>query len=245
MELAGVSQKVAALDLALVCIVALVIPFGLEFALALLSPGLMEGASLDLLIVRKGFDALLLIALTWYLLRRNGLPPEALGLQTHGLARQVLWAVPTLVAVYMAMLFAVVVILILVTLVPSLQEDVESRLEFVKLLPLGDTLRQVLLLVPVAVHEELLFRTLLIPFLRRLTGSWIAAVSLSAALFAPLHLAQGWLGILQIFGVGLMFGMFFVLSRSTLAVVLAHFVFNFLQMQLLYWVKDVIPDWSL
>lgn len=240
MELQDVPRRAAGLDLALVVLVALVIPFGAEIAVALVEPKLLADLSLDPLVVRKSFDALLLIGLSWYLLRRNDLPPEALGLHARGLGRQVLWSVPTLLAVYLAFLFVMLIIVALIAAIPALQGDVESRLEFIRLLPLEDPVRQVLLLAPVAVHEELLFRTLLIPLLRRLTGSWIWAVLLSAALFAPLHIAQGLLGVVQIFTVGLVFGAFFVLSRSTLAVIIAHFCFNLLQMQVARWAQDLV-----
>jgi membrane protease YdiL (CAAX protease family) len=61
---------------------------------------------------------------------------------------------------------------------------------------------------------------------------WTGAILLSSALFASLHIAQGWLGIVQIFPVGLALAVFFVLTRSLTAVILAHFLFDLVQTQL-------------
>ena len=64
-------------------------------------------------------------------------------------------------------------------------------------------------------------------------GSWSAAIVISSAIFAVLHFDQGWIGVIQIMGVGTVFAVFFVLSRSLSAVVIAHFTFNFLQFQMM------------
>ncbi len=90
----------------------------------------------------------------------------------------------------------------------------------------------VALLVPVAIHEETLFRGLLIPYLHRVGLGWPVAVLVSAAVFAALHITQGWLALPQIFAVGLILGGFFIWSRSLLAVMIAHFLFDLIQTEL-------------
>ena len=133
---------------------------------------------------------------------------------------------------YGAMIPMIVAITVLVMLRPELQGDLMRRREFMQQIPLQSLGQMVLLLIPVAIHEELLFRGLLIPYLRRVGCGWTGAILLSSALFASLHIAQGWLGIVQIFPVGLALAVFFVLTRSLTAVILAHFLFDLVQTQL-------------
>lgn len=238
LDLAALSRRDAALDLALFLLVALLIPVGFELAAVLTMPEVPELSFSNFIIVQKWFDALLLVVLAGYFVYRHHLAPAAFGLRGDRPARQVFWAIPTLLAVYGAFFLFVIVIGAAVMLFPDLEKDLVRRTEFMEMLPLSDTLSIVLLLVPVAIHEELLFRGLLIPYLHRVGCSWVVAVLISTVVFAVLHVTQGWLGIIQIFGVGAMLGACFVLTRSLLAVMLAHFLFDFFQTQL---ARVVIP----
>ena len=236
------SRREAGLDLGLIVLVALVLPIGPQVFLDGLITDMPDVPHV-FLIIYKAFDALLLIGLAGYLLWRQGIAPASLGLQTSRLGRQVLWSVPTLGAVYAVFVVVMMVIVALVIAEPGFQEDLDHRAKFLDMLPINSTLDTILLMTQVAIHEELLFRALMIPYLRRLTGSWVWAVLISSVLFASLHLTQGWLGAAQILAVGAVLGTFFVLSRSALAVIIAHFVFNFLQTQMaryvLPWVDEV------
>jgi len=241
-DLAALSRRDAALDLVLLLAVALLMPVGFELAAMLTLPETPELSFSNLIIIRKWFDALLLVVLAGYFIWRQRVPAAAFGLLRGRLAIQALWALPTLVAVYAAFLVVAVMVGALVLFYPELQQDLVRRTEFIGALPLNDTLATVLLLIPVAIHEELLFRGLLIPYLHRVGCSWGLAVLISTAVFAGLHGDQGWLGIIQVFGVGAVLGASFVLTRSLLAVMLAHFLFDFLQLQLarvvLPWVEQ-------
>ncbi len=236
LDLGDLTRRDAALDLTLILLVAIVIPFGLELAAA----GMVdEQPTFDLgrlLIVRKWFDAALLVGLAGYLLLRHRLPPAGLGLRTDGIGQQSLWALATWLGVCVVFYGSVLVIAPLVLLHPSLEQDVLNRTRFLELLPIRTLRDTVLLLIPVAIHEELLFRGLFIPYLRRIGCSWTAAILIPTTIFALFHLTQGWLAVVQIFGVGAVLGVFFVLSRSVPAVVAAHFLFDFLQVQLAHWV---------
>jgi len=238
LEFPGVARRDAALDLALVLLVALVIPFGFDILAVVMVAGPAELGfdPAPILTLRKWFDGLLVLSLAGYLVWRQHIPAAALGLRTDGVARQLLWAPLTLCGVGAIFLITVFGISALIILFPELRRDVMRRTEFIEMLPTGSLPRAVLLLVPVAIHEELLFRGLLIPYLRRLGASWPAAVLMSTAVFAVLHLAQGWLGVVQVFGIGLALGTCFVLSRSLLAVTIAHFLFNLAQFQLAHYV---------
>lgn len=232
LDLTALSRRDAALDLALLLVVALLMPVGFELVAMLTLPETPELSFSNLIVVQKWFDALLLVVLAGYFIWRQRVPAAAFGLLRGRLAIQALWALPTLAVVYAAFLAFAVVVGAFVLLYPELQQDLVRRTEFIGALPLDDTLVAVLLLIPVAIHEELLFRGLLIPYLHRVGCSWPLAVLISTAVFAGLHGHQGWLGIIQVFGVGAVLGASFVLTRSLLAVMLAHFLFDFLQLQL-------------
>ena len=244
LDLSPLRFRDAVLDLGLVLAVALVVPFGFQLgALVMVGEDEASFPPVELLIATKWFDVLLVTVLAAYFVYRNGVRPAAFGLQLDRFSLQVLWSLPTLAAVYVAMFGTVVVISTMVILIPGLEQDLLHRTKFLEALPIQDFVATVLLLIPVAIHEELLFRGLLIPYLRRVGGSWTVAILISTAIFAILHITQGWLGVLQIFGVGAVFGIFFVLSRSLTAVIIAHFLFNLLQTQLarflLPWIENL------
>ncbi len=233
LDLVALSRREAALDLALLALVALLLPIGFELAAAFTLPEVPQVALGNVIIMQKWFDAALLVVLAGYFVYRQHVPAAAFGVHWQRPARQALWAVPALLAVYGVFLVFVVAITALALYYPQLEkDDLVRRTEFLKLLPVNDTLAIVLLLIPVAIHEELLFRGLLIPYLHRVGCNWVVAVLISTAVFAVLHFNQGWLGTIQVFGVGAVLGACFVLTRSLLAVVLAHFFFDLLQFQL-------------
>ena len=181
LDLATVPRRNAPLDLVLLLVVALVVPFGFELT-AQLTLGDSTDVTFDpgIITLHKWFDALLLVVLATYFIQRNRLSPAAFGLRTNALARQGLWGFTSLVAAYAAFLPAMIVILVLVSMYPGLEQDLLHRARFIQALPLNDLTAILLLLVPVAIHEELLFRALLIPYLHRVGCRWPVAVLLSA-----------------------------------------------------------------
>jgi len=121
----------------LVLVAALVFPFGANLAAYLLEGGEtarpLETGSLAL---AKWFDALLVVWLAAYFVYRQRLTSAAFGLQADGLRRQVLWSLPTLLAMYGAMIPMIVAITVLVMLRPELQGDLMRRREFMQQIPL-------------------------------------------------------------------------------------------------------------
>ena len=239
LELPTVPRGAAAIDLVTVVVVSVVVTFGFPLAAMVwlrLTGGLesseLEEVDIRVLIAHKWFELAVAAALMTLFALRHRLAPASFGLRTDHFGRQLLWAIGSLGTTYAWMLATIIGIGMLVLLYPALQEDLMVRTETLKFLPVHDVGRTILLLIPVAAHEEVVFRGLLLPYLRRLTGHWWAAILISSAIFALLHFNQGWLGVVQILGVGTGFAVFFVLSRSLIAVIIAHFVFDFIQFQL-------------
>ena len=52
-------------------------------------------------------------------------------------------------------------------------------------------------------------------------------------IFGALHYAQGVIGMLQVTGIGLILTLVFIKTRSIVTVILAHFMFDFAQFQLI------------
>jgi membrane protease YdiL (CAAX protease family) len=183
------------------------------------------------IVIGKTIEMMIVGAVALLLLRAHRLPPSSLGISPANPLRQLALAIPTLVAVYVVFV-TTVLLLAFSPLGPGLEEEAQSRREFLNMLPIHDTFMSMLLLAPVAVHEELLFRGLLIPVLRRVSGSWLVSVVIASAIFGALHIDQGPVAIAQIFAVGVTFAVAFLLTRSLLAVIVAHYLFDFLQFQL-------------
>jgi membrane protease YdiL (CAAX protease family) len=232
MRLARLSRGRAALDLFLALLVGLALPLTFDLALAVARPAQALDDFTQGLAAQKWAEAPLIGGLAVLLLARHRLAPAAFGLSPARIDRQLLWSVPTLAIVNFAFALSMVIVLLWIKLHPGWEADLERRTEFMQLLPVDSVLATIALMVPVALHEELLFRGLLIPYLRRITGHWAWAVLLSAGIFAVLHIAQGVLGVVQMFALGVAFGICFIATRSVLTVALAHFAFNVLQVQL-------------
>jgi membrane protease YdiL (CAAX protease family) len=239
LELPHVRRGAALLDLGLVLLTAIVLPYIPGLLAPWAEPSAAPAGVGPLVILEVWCQAGLAVGLLLYFVLRQRIRPTAFGLRRDRIADQLLWGVGTLIGVYVALVASIVVIIGLCLLVPGLEEDLTRRLPFAKKMPverLGTTLT---LLVAVAIHEEVIFRGLLLPYLRRVSRSWVWAVLISSAIFAGLHVPQqGLLAGIQILAISAALAVCFVLSRSLLAVTLAHLLFNFLQFQLI----RVLPD---
>jgi membrane protease YdiL (CAAX protease family) len=246
LELPTLSTGGAVLGLALVGLL-LVTTFVIAVVIAV-GQSLLGGDPLDrlgqsgLLMIDKWTNALLALAVAGLFARAWRLPVAAFGLRWDRFDEQLIWGFGTLGGAYAGLVLSSIGVMLYVALHPELQHDLSDRLEVLSELSQTDFLGTALLLVAVAIHEEILFRGLLIPLLRRLGCGWAVAVAASTAVFAVLHLSQGALAVPQVFCVGLALGAFFVWSRSLLAVMVAHFAFDLLQLQLakllLPWLAD-------
>jgi membrane protease YdiL (CAAX protease family) len=238
LELPMLTRRAAALDLGLVVLVALLLPGALNLVTVLLvrfttgqdfgDVPLPHG---ELLTIDKWFDWALAAGLMAYFLLARRLPGAAFGLRGDQPLLLLGSALVTIAAIYLWLMCTVVLIGAVLRLYPDMLKDVLERTRMIELLPIHDWRRALLLLIPVAAHEEILFRGLLLPYLRRLTGHWWSAVLISSLVFAALHIDQGLAGVFQVLGVSVVLALSFVFTRSLWVVIIAHFAFNFLQFQ--------------
>lgn len=235
----GVGRWDAALDLTLIVAVAVALPYLPGALIPADADTLADGGLGARLAAEKWGEVGAAGALMAYLLFRRKLRPAAFGLRLRAPGRQALWGLGALVGLYAALAASTVVVLALFMVLPSASEEIEKRIEFISALPIDNLRVQVLLLVAVAIGEETVFRGLLLPYLKRMFGSWWVAGFLSSLLFALLHIpGQGVLAGVQVFAIAAALTTFFILSRSLLAVTVAHFLFDFLQFQLI----RLLPD---
>jgi membrane protease YdiL (CAAX protease family) len=235
-----IRRRDAVLDLSMVVLAAIVLPY-LPTLLIPLGPDGLQLSDVDpLVILHKWCEAALAAGLLLYFVLRHSFKPTTFGLRHDRPGQQILWGLATLGSVYVALIATSVVVLVAYFVFPEIEDDLTKRAEFVDAMPVHDLATTLILLVAVAVHEEVLFRGLLLPYLRRVLGSWWSAGLISALIFATLHVPhQGILGGLQVFGIGVVLTLFFVLSRSLPAVVLAHLMFDFIQFQFVRAVPDL------
>jgi len=96
-----------------------------------------------------------------------------------------------------------------------------------------------LFLVPVswgsaAIGEELLVRGYLLYRLESLSGTWFAVIA-QAVIFALAHIYQGWMGVINIFVLALVFGVIFIrCGRSLWPLIIAHGLIDTIAVTLIY-----------
>lgn len=245
LHLHEVTPRQAGWDAALVIFTAIVA----HYAPALLISERAEGAALQLdlrFVAIKWCEAALVVGLALYFICRNGIRLASLGLRPDRIGRQLSWSIGGFFATYLCVLATGYLFILVYRFLPNPEADLRQRLEFFSAMPVNDLLTTVLLLAGVAVHEELLFRGLILTLLRRTCGTWWPAVLINSAIFGALHFQQGAFGMLQAGCLGVVFSLLFIGSRSLPAVMLTHFLFDFVQFQLarqwLPWLMHEYPD---
>jgi membrane protease YdiL (CAAX protease family) len=238
------TKRDAALDLGLVLLAMLIYPFGQQLIGFAWAPSGMLSKDVpfpvSLFIAEKCLDALVVLALAGYLVWRHRLAGAAFGFRLGKPAHELGWSAAALGGAYAVMFGSMAVVLVALAVFPALQQDLKNRLDFAQKMPLNDLAAAALLLIPVAIHEEVLFRGLLLPYLRRLTNHWTLAVIFGTLLFAVLHLPQGVLGVAQIACVGAVFAVIFIRTQRLLPVIVAHYAFDFCQLLLM----RVVVQWQ-
>jgi membrane protease YdiL (CAAX protease family) len=108
----------------------------------------------------------------------------------------------------------------------DIQNFFDTTYEFAAPIYGVDYTLHVLFAVNIGFTEELAMRGYLIPRLEKLLVSTTLSIGISSALFASYHLYQGVGPMLQIFVIGLVFGITFVLTRRLWPVVIAHAIMD-------------------
>ncbi len=240
MHLPDLTPRAAGLDLALVVVVGVVGPFLPSLFAAfgyLREMGAPEGDIGPFLTVTKWAEAIVAMMLLGYLADRHRQAAEGFGVRPGHLFGWQILTVPFIIAACYVTMLVIGLPAMLAAGEETARQELTQRFEFAAPMP-TDPVPAFLLLIPVALHEEILFRALMLPYLRRLTGSWPVAILLAAVLFGSLHYPQGLTATFQIAGVGIVLGTAFVLTRSLLAVVVAHCLFDFMQLRLFRYLQE-------
>jgi len=180
---------------------------------------------------------LMTILLTvWFILKRHGLSPVVFGWPARGeTVRQHLFAILLALGVGgLAWFVSAMVAAALIAVFPGLIEgDLQDRFQTLNQIPRGTLTQNAVLMLLVGIQEELLFRGLLLPYMRRLTNSWTIAIMVSTLIFALAHLPYGVIAVIQIEFLALAFALVYVWTRSLIAVAMAHFMFDFVQISII------------
>ena len=191
----------------------------------------------------KWIDAVIAIALALAVRRWLRLDFRALGLRLIAPGPLIAWSIGGLIAIYAAVMFSAIPIAIATIIAPeALEADLAQRTETLSILLelIGGS--AALLLIAVALHEEILFRAILLPALDRLIGNRVAAVAVSSSIFGALHIEQGLAAILQTTLLGVVLASIALGAKSVWPAVAAHFAFDWLQFKLIRWLLPWIEE---
>ena len=126
------------------------------------------------------------------------------------------WAAPQLGAVFLKLLLSLG------------GQDAESAVSYSIPMSAGGYMVLLIAMVANALMEELFVRAYLITRLRQLGMSVAPVVLISSALWAAYHMYLGSYFMGETFIIGLIFGVFFVMSRRLWPLVIAHTLLNLL-----------------
>lgn len=234
------TPREAMLDLFLILFVGLIAHYLPQILVASMLQAPPELPDSPLVAIASKYGELLLaLTLLVYLVQRHRLAASAFGWRLGEPLLQGVWAVAALAGAYAALIATAPLMIAIYLLSPGMEQDLEQRLKFAEMFASRNILLDLALMAAVGFHEEILFRGLMLPYLRRITGSWTASIVAVSAIFGVLHVpTQGLLAGIQTALLGASFGIFFVLSRSIVSVALAHMAFNLLQLQVMQFFLD-------
>ncbi|KAA0220931.1 MAG: CPBP family intramembrane metalloprotease [Planctomycetota bacterium] len=235
MLLRSQSRLAALADCGVVLLIFLMFEVGFTALIALTKgvsvfedPSQLKPLLLPMMAARAGFyvagTALLLV------LRRQR--PACVGATLQGLPLNTLIGVAGAGAMLgVAVVFGLVSFVLFPEQRDRLDDNTERLKAFVPNLSIGGF---ALLAMFVSLNEEMLFRGLLMPRLRRLLGSWWAAVLTSTVVFTGLHLFdQEWFVLPMIAVLSVVMSLLTIWRRSLVPAIVMHAGFNFSQFMLL------------
>ncbi len=175
---------------------------------------------------------LCMIAFVIVLARSDGQSLRQLGLVRRQAPREIVMGLPAMIGAMGANLIVAVPIgLVGLAFKDALPGLARTRSEGLRIFTAQGTDARALLAfaataVFAAAFEELVFRGFLVPRLKRVTGSWIAAVVLSSALFASGHLYEGAAALFQTFAIGAYFALLLLRRGRLESAIVGHALFN-------------------
>ncbi len=172
------------------------------------------------------------IALVILLARADGQRVRQLGLLRAGALREIAMGLPAMFGAFGANLIVAIPIgLVSLVAGDALQRDMNSRAEGLSVLTaqgtgMGAFFTFAITAVFAAAFEELVFRGFLVPRLRSVTGSWVAAVVLANVAFASGHLYEGVAALFQTFAIGVYFSLLLLWRGRLESAIFGHASFN-------------------
>ncbi len=181
-------------------------------------------------IALRATGAIVIIA---FLVRRRGLSARSIGLSWSGTLLNMVIGLAALAALYGLILIATPFI----WLWPELMKEMEeSARRIMALVPKLRPAEFVPLTIMIGIYEELVFRGFLMTRLRRAMGGWTGAVILSTAVFTSLHaFDQTWSALIFVALLSFVFSLVTIWRRSIIPAVVAHALFDLIQLLLLRW----------
>lgn len=188
----------------------------------------------SLLAIRAGAT----LTIVWAVLRYRRQSYRSVGVHRDALGWNTLIGVGTTIAVYGLLMLVMPAMWMIWPDVWDLMTENAERIQ--NLVPRLNPGGFAAVALTVGIYEEVLFRGFLMTRLRRVTGSWAAAVILNTLLFAGLHaLDQTAPALVAVTILSLSFSIVTVWRRSIIPAIVAHTVFDLIQ---LLWLTSQVGD---
>lgn len=164
------------------------------------------------------------IVAVFVMVYRAGQRPAAIGWRVNQFGLDVAIGIVGAIGFYMLVILGSLAV---VALHPELMdESMQAQRKIQEAIPRTSIPTMVLMMVLVALWEELVFRGFLLTRLQAIFKRWWLTIPVGAVLFALGHGWQGSVAPVVIGGVGLLLGVMFVWRRSLLPAVVFHATFN-------------------
>ncbi|MEK6799135.1 MAG: type II CAAX endopeptidase family protein [Planctomycetota bacterium] len=244
MLLASISRRQAVTDLALFAVLIVVFELGVgEIIRRVIGANAVDAATASetakRVVVKEVFGPMLClraagaIGLVAWIVRRRGGRAPSLGLAGRPWWVEGLWGLLTLRTIYAAT--AMTFLTLYLAWPEFLKQFEENGARLMQLIPRMHPAKFFLIASVIGVYEEIVFRGFVLPRLRRLMGSWIAAIAVSTAVFTSLHAAdQTSAALVMVSLLSMVLSAAAVWRRSIVPAIVAHVLFDWTQYLSLY-----------
>jgi uncharacterized protein len=182
---------------------------------ALLFRSMYDAKTTANLLMREGAIFLLLAVLVW-IVKREGLSLPRFDYSIRGLIKSLLLGL-------LGTIVCFVVVLLGLEALKFFGMEMHSSNE--KAIPLAVT---IIIILRAAIVEEFFYRWYAIDRLKSILHNLPLSALISATAFAMFHYSQGVAGVIVIFLLGITLTIFYLKTKNLLAVMLAHFMIDFI-----------------